>query len=101
MEATMGYYSNFEVIDTDIEDIVSVLNDLEYGGWHQWNANVCLSETKWYNWISDLGKLAMKYPDNFLIIERAGEESPDISRAYMRNGKVVEVEPEIIWPEVN
>jgi hypothetical protein len=101
MEATMGYYSDFTVIDTDIEDVCAVLNDTEYSNWETWHGNVSMSSVKWYNWIGDLQQLATKYPDNFLVIERIGEESPDISRAYMRNGVVMEITPEIVWPDVD
>jgi hypothetical protein len=102
---TMGYYSTFEVIDTDIQDIVDVLNDVledtAHPGWvtrsdesiHGYDG------TKWCYWIDDLQLIAKKYPDKFLVIERCGEDSPDISRAIVRNGTVREVEPEIVWPE--
>lgn len=99
----MGYYSKFEVVDTDIPDILAVLNELDtdYNGWESWNGNVCISETKWYDWITDLNELAVKYPDNYVVIERTGEESPDISRAVIKHGRVVEIEPELVWPEVD
>jgi hypothetical protein len=101
----MGYYSTFEVIDTDIQDIVDILNDVledtAHPGWVTYSneeVHGCGS-TKWYDWIEDLALFATKYPDNFLVIERCGEESPDMSRAIVRHGTVREVEPEIVWPE--
>lgn len=102
----MGYYSTFEVIDTDIDNIADVLNDLlddtAHPGWvYSTNREAVYSYdcSKWYDWITDLKIIASKYPNNFLVIERAGEESPDMSRAIIKNGLVIEVEPEIVWPK--
>ena len=102
----MGYYSNFELIDTDIPNNLEVLNlfdeDVWGGspGWEEYNGTVQSEDsTKWYDWLDDLAQLAVKYPENYLIIERTGEESPDVSRAYVQNGKVEEVRPEIVWPD--
>lgn len=100
----MGYYSNFDVIETDIEDIESVLNTLlentGHPGWETRRDQVRGYDcTKWYDWITDLQLVADAYPDRILVIERTGEESPDVSRAVVKNGTVTEIEPELIWPE--
>lgn len=101
----MGYYSNFEVIETDIDNIEDVLNtvleDTAHPGWQTWGDGEVhgTDSTKWYYWLDDLQKVASQYPNNFLIMERTGEESPDISRAVVRNGTVIEITPEIVWPE--
>ena len=105
----MGYYSSFEVIDTDIPDILDVLSAFEekyeWGspGWRlNYNGDAHSYDSgKWYDWIADLNDLAVQYPENFLVIERCGEESPDISRAVVKHGRVVEIEPELVWPEVD
>jgi hypothetical protein len=104
MEATMGYYSTFEVIDTDIPDILDVLNNLDTDldwaspGWSTWDNTVRGYDcAKWYGWIEDLQQLASLFPDNFLVIERCGEESPDVSRAVVKDGKVTEEQPTITW----
>jgi len=102
----MGYYSSFEVIDTDIPNVLDVLNEYtetRWGGapgWEFWSDVVhSYDSTKWYDWVQDLAILASDYPENFLIMERCGEESPDISRTVVRNGTAVEIEPELVWPE--
>jgi hypothetical protein len=95
----MGYYSNFEVVDTDIEDILDVLraNTGVYGdSWY--GALPYLDSMKWYDWDKDLQQIAYQYPDNYLIILRTGEESPDMERAIVRNGKVKLQRPNITWP---
>jgi hypothetical protein len=106
MEATMGYYSTFEVVDTDIPDIKDVLNnaDKQYGwgspGWEDYEGQVSGYDcAKWYDWLTDLQQLAYAYPNNFLIVLRHGEESPDMSRVIVRDGTAVEQYPNISWPE--
>jgi hypothetical protein len=101
----MGYYSSFEVIDSNVENIEEFLNaNLEDTGspfWETYNDAVRSSDsTKWYYWLEDLANLVEDYPGLYLVIERTGEESPDISRVIVRDGSVTEIFPEIVWPEV-
>lgn len=105
----MGYYSSFEVIETDLSDPHKILNDFSDNSWdgspgfEYWDSDNSIhsyDSIKWYDWLTDLEKLAKFYPSNFLVIERCGEESPDISRAIVKNGKVIEIFPELVWPEV-
>jgi hypothetical protein len=94
----MGYYSNFETVDTDIPDIKDVLaaNTGNYGP--SWDDDGCMYSAKWYNWDEDLQQIAYQYPDKYLIMIRYGEESPDIERAIVRNGRVKFQRPNITWP---
>jgi hypothetical protein len=99
----MGYYSNFEVFETDIDNIEDVLNtvleDTGHPGWETWGDGIVHGTdcTKWYDWIQDLQLVADAYPDKHLVIERTGEESPDISRAVIKLGTVTEYEPRLVW----
>jgi len=97
----MGYYSDFEIISSDIADVEEVLNELFEGTAAPYfeSDGRSYDSTKWYHWLEDLQKVANLHSDKYLIMERTGEESPDISRAVMRNGTVVEIEPQIVWPE--
>jgi len=102
----MGYYSTFEVIDTDIPDILNVLNDLgdekDWGhpGWEDYGNGIQgYDATKWYYWLTDLQDLATLYPDNYLVIEREGEDSLDVERAVIKNGTVTSVTPDVVWPK--
>lgn len=98
----MGYYSTFQVADTDIENILGVLraNSGNYGdGWYDGgDYGIYMSDAKWYDWENDLRQIAYQYPNNFLIIVRYGEESPDMERAIVRNGKLTLQRPNISWP---
>jgi len=99
----MGYYSTFTVIDTDITGIVDVLNDNSgvYEGWYVDSYNgVTMGAVKWYDWLTDLKTLATLYPSSYLVIERIGESSLDISRVVVKNGRATEITPELVWPEV-
>lgn len=99
----MGYYSSFEVIDTDIPDALDALNALDPDGdcFELWHDTIhSYDNMKWYDWLTDLAELAKLYPDKYLVMERCGEESPDISRAVVKNGTVTEIEPELVWPSI-
>jgi hypothetical protein len=95
----MGYYSEFQVDGTDIPFVKDVLNGAtEPYSWEEYNGNVYLSSAKWYDWLTDLEKIAKLFPTNYLVILRYGEEGGDISRAVVTNGKVVEQRPRLVWP---
>jgi hypothetical protein len=58
---------------------------------------------KAYEWENELRKIAHALPDDVTTsgyFERSGEEAPDLERLYIRNGDVVSVKPEIVWPQV-
>jgi hypothetical protein len=97
----MGYYSDFQVDGTDIPFVVDVLNDASAPyHWEEYNDGVYLNSSKWYNWLTDLEKIAKLFPDNYLIILRYGEEGGDISRAMVMQGQVFEQRPQLVWPSV-
>lgn len=106
----MGYYSTFRVVDTDIplETLCDRLNKFSeaYGwadpGWELYNDSIGgYDGTKWYDWVEDLEQYALQYPEDYFIILRHGEESPDMSRVIVKNGKAVEYFPDISWPDVH
>ena len=91
----MGYYSDFYIDKTDIPYIEDVLSDIT-GYWPE--GQDYSTEIKWYNWLTDLEKVAKLFPEGYLRIVRYGEESPDISAAVVTDSKVYEVRPTIVWP---
>lgn len=97
----MGYYSEFKEDGTDIPFVADVLNDVSAPYvWQDDDYGIYLSSAKWYNWLTDLEKVAKLFPSNYLIILRYGEEGGDISRAVVMGGKVTEQRPELVWPAV-
>lgn len=95
----MGYYSSFEVLETDIEDIKYQLEDITEYGWDYWSGSVHSGDSyKWYGWEEDLKTLADRNPNSYAVLERRGEESPDIERAIVYKGTVHLQSPEIRFP---
>lgn len=100
----MGYYSDFQVADTDIPFVIDALRQCSdvYNLWDEWSdGSIHMSEVKWYDWLDDLQHIAYAYPNNFLVIVRWGEEPGDITRAVVRDGKVIEQHANITWPELD
>lgn len=103
----MGYYSTFEVLETDIPYIEEVLNTFSENVWRgspgfelRDGIGYSYDCAKWYDWLTDLEELAKMYPNSYLVLERCGEESPDIERAVIKHGTVTAITPELVWPEV-
>lgn len=95
----MGYYSSFEVLETDIENIAEELTDITEYYWEFWGGSVRSGDSyKWYDWVDDLKTLAKQHPNSYAVLERRGEESPDIERAIVYKGEVHTQSPEIRFP---
>lgn len=97
----MGYYSNFEVLETDIEDIADQLTELSgyFFDYHEYSGTVQMDDSgKWYQWEKDLKALADSNPTSYAVVERRGEDSPDIERAIVYKGEVHTQYPEIRFP---
>lgn len=97
----MGYYSNFEVLESDIENIADDLTEISgyFFDYSEWSQTVQMDDSgKWYQWEKDLMTLAERYPDGYAVLERRGEQSPDIERAIVYKGTVHLQQPEIRFP---
>jgi hypothetical protein len=57
---------------------------------------------KVYSLMEDVQKIVSDFPDHtfsgYLYVE--GEENDDMWRLYVKDGKAIQVKPEIVWPEV-
>lgn len=94
----MGYYSSYEAIRGFTEESVAMLNTIS-GYDFDCDDSFLAYDVKWYDYKNDLKELSAKFPDTLFEVERIGEESPDIERIYAKNGKVLSLKPQIIWPE--
>lgn len=56
-------------------------------------------ETKWYDWKEDCIRASKLYPHAIIEIKGAGEESGDLWKARVRNGKVELVEARIVFDD--
>lgn len=108
----MGYYSSFTIVDSNFEDAQELIDKLhKFSETYNWadpgwetrrDGSISGYEsTKWYDWDEDLKQYAYQHPEDYFIVLRYGEESPDMSRVIVKNGKAVEQVPNISWPEVD
>lgn len=98
----MGYYTNFE-LTTDVAD--ARIECPTCGHCKRKSNYDALVETigydpfegdcKWYSWKEDMVKHSLKYPDVLFTIDGEGEESGDVWRAYVKNGKMQVEQAEI------
>lgn len=98
----MGYYSSFEVIDTDfeLEELHDILEDYSDYTFYLYDGILRSTDSyKWYGCKDDLANITRDHPGKFIEIERIGEESPDIERILAKDGIVQSIEPELVWPK--
>lgn len=98
----MGYYSSFEVIDTnfELEELHDILEECTRYSFYLYDGVLSTNDTcKWYDCEKDLALITQDYPGKFIEMERIGEESPDIARYMAKDGLVTTITPELIWPD--
>lgn len=92
----MGYMSDFSIkAKPAAEDMDEFLNKLSGYGFDEGQ----LSHAKWYDYYDHMIALSINYPKSVFTLDRAGEESGDLERAYFHNGKYVSHQPNIVFPE--
>lgn len=60
-----------------------------------------LQEAKWYDWQKDLETVSQQFPEVVITVDGTGEESGDIWRAKVQNGKVKVASATITFPELD
>ncbi len=97
----MGYYTRFSLNVSELNkrvlpkskrfDEFEIIKDLRDTNE---NAEYCLEEdgsaaegSKWYEWQEELVEFSKKYPNALFEMSGEGEESGDIWKAYILNGK--------------
>ena len=88
----MGYYTYYTLkIKDSIIDSSYVINELreenEDAKYALDNEGYSQDEAKWYNAEEDIREFSKKYPEVLFILEGQGEESDDVWRTYIQNGK--------------
>lgn len=97
----MGYYTNFEIeaIDDPKSQIMSLLQSLAgISGYRELESGYA-SSIKWYDCVENCKKASLYYPELLFRVTGDGENSDDIWRLYVRNGKTKLLT--MIWPEFN
>jgi len=54
---------------------------------------------KWYHHEDDMKKFSKKYPDIVFVLDGEGEDSGDIWRLYVKNGKIFKSFANIVFDE--
>ena len=90
----MGYYTNYSLIiyennsDKSDEEIIKHLR--EYCPEAKWcldEYGYCNNDGKWYDHQDDMQNFSKLYPDTLFLLEGNGENSDDIWKLYVKNGK--------------
>lgn len=82
----MGYYSSFEIsteppiCNVTLSEPYEIVTD---------DSGFALSDDviKWYDYRSNMLTVSKLHPQSLLIVDRVGEESPDIERSFFKDGK--------------
>lgn len=82
----MGYYTFHTLTVYNTSDEVIDSADYEAEICEQFDEADFEEETKWYNSDSDMREFSKKYPELVFEIHAEGEESPDITNYYYKNG---------------
>jgi len=90
----MGYYTRYELTTSDygkahtcptcgskgvVNHMDLISKELDYNPFY----DAC----KWYSWKEDMLKYSKQYPDVLFTLHGEGEETGDIWKAYIQNGK--------------
>ena len=104
----MGYYTRFtgevsgpaELMDEFINDgdETFTVYDLPLSDWLDGEFRSG-AEMKWYSWEDDCTALSEQYPGLLFVVEGEGEESGDLWKAWIRNGKAVIVRGRVVFDE--
>lgn len=94
----MGYYTyhTLEIVSgddhkTDWEEEISKSTD---------GYDNCFEESiKWYDCEKDMKRFSKKHPSVTFLINGTGEESPDIWKAYFKDGKMFKTQAQLIFEE--
>lgn len=100
----MGYYTIYELSiakgEADFEEVINKLNEIA-GYMIFEDAESPYANAKWYECDKDMCKLSLQFPGVSFLLEGAGEEQPDLWRAYYRDGKSKKYTAKIIYNDEN
>lgn len=94
----MGYYSNFEIENTTISNM---LEQLELLTPYTWDDENYLGSVKWYDWEKDLQSLAKSNPESTFTVVRYGEEDGDTERILGVGGEIIVQKAVPAWETID
>ena len=87
----MGYMTSYslKVVPDTVEDeaIAALRRSCEYARYAIDELGDTEESCKWYDWRKDISSFSMRYPNAVFEVTGRGEESGDIWRAYIKNGR--------------
>ena len=103
----MGYYTSREIRvetkskkkDREKEIIKHLREEYEEARYAIDEDGQSIGNTKWYTDIEDLVEFSKKYPTELFIMWGEGEESYDLWKSYIKNGKFHTVSAKITYPD--
>lgn len=91
----MGYLTNYDFSGNRKEVIQAIEDSSRYGK----SDDGHYYQIKWYDCRKNMLAVSLLFPEEILIISGEGEEQGDTWQAYFKNGKYIELRPEIVFPE--
>lgn len=93
----MGYYTNFSLL---VNNKPNEEHEEAIGQSSEYESNVFEDSIKWYGYMKDMTNYSKLYPDDIFELHGKGEDGY-LWVAYFKNGKSVQHEAEITYPEFN
>ena len=85
----MGYYTDFSLsVYGSASD--EAMKALKAASGYSWDDHQLYNST-WYDWDDHLSNVSASFPDVLFILDGAGEENPDLWRAWAMGGEVEQV----------
>ena len=103
----MGYYTTYSlrIIETTEENNWEIIpkfrKEYDSAKYAINDMGDALGETKWYDSTIDLINFSEKHPTILFCLDGTGEESEDIWRLYVKNGKSQYIKAELVFEEFN
>ena len=84
----MGYYTDYSLEHNSSMSDSDIANELSYLTGYRFDNDLEIYQVKWYNWAEDMRIFSQRHPTTLFTLNGIGEESEDIWRAYIQNGKM-------------
>jgi hypothetical protein len=97
----MGYITTYElqVLEGDPGLIQQFREECDNAEYALQSDGYCNESCKWYDSDDDMRAFSLKHPEALFQLDGDGESSDDKWRQYWRNGKVQDIQAQIVYDE--